>query len=172
MNGRAKLFVWMVALLVFASSPARAQQASGTLTVNGASTPLTHVYAFWKDQAPFSTDLNLYVFLSDVALADDALPRNDEANGRIAELVRNTKIHAFELHFADGGKTLSAGENGAIYHNGVAPARHGIVGFFTYELIRLDSDTLEGRLRMDPDTASQSPFKIDATFTVKIPPKR
>src|SRR5262249_15054934 len=122
---QAKFSALLVASLVLVSSTAQAQQASGTLAVNGASAPLTHVYAFWKDQAPFSTDLNLYVFLSDTAMADTALPRNDDANARIAELVRNNKIHAFELHFADGGKTLSPGENGAIYHNGVAPARHG-----------------------------------------------
>jgi hypothetical protein len=93
-------------------------------------------------------------------------------NGRIAALVRNHTIHAIELHFADGGKTLSPGENGAIYHNGVAPARHGIVGFFTYEMVHLDGDTLQGRLRMDPDGAAQAPFTIAATFTVKIPAKR
>src|SRR5262249_10215760 len=151
---------------------ARAQQVSGTLTVNGASTPLAHVYAFWKDQAPFSTDLNLYVFLSDIAMADTSLPRNDDANAKIAELVRGNKIHAFELHFADSGRTLSAGENGAIYHNDVAPARHGIVGFFTYEVIHLDGDMLEGRVRMEPDAPAQSPFNIDATFTVKVPAKR
>jgi hypothetical protein len=168
---RPKLFALLVTLL-FESAPARAQQASGTLTVNGASTPLTHVYAFWKDQAPFSTDLHLYVFLSDVALSDDALPRDEAANGRIAELVRSNKIHAFELHFADGGKTVSAGENGAIYHNGVAPARHGIVGFFTYEVVHLDGDMLEGRVKMEPDAPAQSPFKIDATFAVKVPAKR
>jgi hypothetical protein len=168
MNVRSKLFALLVTLL-FVSSRVRAQQVSGTLTVKGASTPLTHVYAFWKDQAPFSTDLNLYVFLSDVALNDDALPRDDAANSRIAELVRSNKIHAFELHFADSGKTLSAGENGAIYHIGVAPARHGIVGFFTYEVVHLDGDTLEGRVRMEPDAPAQSPFKIDATFAVRIP---
>lgn len=152
--------------------PARSQEANGTLTVKGTPTPLTHVYAFWKDQAPFSTDLNLYVFLSDIAMTDESLPRSDSANARIAELVRTNKIHAFELHFADAGKALSPGENGAIYHNGVAPARHGIVGFFTYEMIHLDSDTLEGRLRMDPDMAAQAPFRIDATFKVKLPAKR
>src|SRR5215831_4063798 len=142
MRTRMKLSALLVASLVLASSTARAQQVSGTLAVKDASAPLTHVYAFWKDQAPFSTDLHLYVFLSDIAMTDTALPRNDDANARIAELVRNNKIHAFELHFVDSGKTLSPGENGAIYHNGVAPARHGIVGFFTYEMIHLDGDTL------------------------------
>jgi hypothetical protein len=52
------------------------------------------------------------------------------------------------------------------------PPRHGIVGFFTYEMIHLDNDTLEGRLRMDPDIAAQAPFRVDATFKVRLPAKR
>ena len=163
---------FLVLTIALIPAIARAQDATGSLTVTGASTPITHAYAFWKDQAPFSTDLNLYVFLSDIPMTNESLPRNDAANAKLAELVRTDRIHAFELHFADGGKTLSPGENGAIYHNGVAPARHGIVGFFTYELVHLDGQTLEGRIRMDPDSAAQSPFRIDATFKVKLPAKQ
>jgi hypothetical protein len=163
--------IWFLLLAIaVVPSIARAQDATGSLTVNGAATPLTHAYAFWKDQAPFSTDVNLYVFLSDVPMANEALPRSDAANGRLAELVRTDKIHAFEVHFADPGKTLSPGENGAIYHNGVAPARHGIVGFFTYEMVHFDGQTLEGRIQMEPDSA-RAPFRIDATFNVTLPAK-
>ena len=100
------------------------QEVTGTFTVKGAATPFKYVYAFWKDQAPFKEGvLNLYVLLSDVPVAENALPRNDRAIEKMAEPVRDNKIHALELHFADPGKTLDVAENGAAYHNGIAPAR-------------------------------------------------
>src|SRR4029077_12740320 len=120
-------------ILLMAANAMAQPQVSGTWVVKGVSTKFTQVYAFWKDQAPFSTDRHLYVLLSDIPLTDAQLPRNDDANGRIAELVRNNRIHAFELHFSDLGRTLNPGENGAVYHNGIQPARHGLVGFFSYQ---------------------------------------
>jgi hypothetical protein len=83
----------------------------------------------------------------------------------MAEPVRENKIHAFELHFADTGKTLDMAENGAAYHNGVAPARHGINGFFHYQILKFDGTTLEGKVSMDPESATTA----DGVWT---PPSR
>ncbi len=148
-----------------------AQDVTGTFVVTGASTSFRYVYAFWKDQAPFKEGLlNLYVLLSDVPVAENALPRDDRANQKMAELVRNNKIHAFELHFADPGKTLDMGENGAVYHNGIQPARFGVTGFFHYQMLKFDGRSLEGKVWMDPDEVAPAGFKVDATFKVSIPP--
>ena len=148
------------------------QEATGTFVVKGASTPFSHVYAFWKDQAPFKNGvMNLYVLLSDVPVAESALPRNDRAIEKMAEPVRNDKIHAFELHFSEPGKTLDNGENGAMYHNGIAPARHGNNGFIHYQTLKFDGMSLEGKVWMDPESATLAGWKVDATFKVKVPPK-
>jgi hypothetical protein len=148
------------------------QEVTGTFAVKGKSTRLSYAYAFWKDQAPFATRLDLYVLLSDVPLATELLPKNDHANAKIAELVRNDKIHAFELHFADPGKTLNGGEEGAVYHNGIAPARHGLNGFLHFQSLKFDGQALEGKVWMEQDTAQSAGFKVDAAFKVKIPPKK
>jgi hypothetical protein len=158
--------------VAFLPSMAYSQEATGTFVVKGKSTRLNYVYAFWKDQAPFATRLDLYVLLSDAPLAADLLPKNDRANSKIAELVRSDKIHAFELHFADPGKTLDSGEEGAVYHNGIAPARHGLNGFLHFQSLKFDGQALEGKVSMDQNTAQSAGFKIDATFKVKIPPKQ
>jgi hypothetical protein len=171
MTLRVAIGALCVALLLADSATAQ-PQVSGTWIVKGVSTKFTEVYAFWKDQAPFSADQHLYVLLSDVPLTDAQLPRNDAANGRLAELVRANRIHAFELHFSKPGHELSAGENGAVYHNGIQPARHGLVGFFEYQLVTIDGDWLEGRIRIDPEMKAVAPFSdITAQFRVRIPSK-
>ena len=149
-----------------------AQEVAGTFVAKGASTPFTYVYAFWKDQAPFKEGvMNLYVLMSDAPVPDSALPRNDRAIEKMAEPVRDNKIHAFELHFADLGKTLDMAESGAAYHSGIAPARHGINGFFHYEMLKLDGTSLEGKVWMDAESAARAGWKVDATFKVRVPPK-
>jgi hypothetical protein len=115
--------------------------------------------------------MNLYVLLSDVPVDAGTLPSNDRGNAKVAELVRNEKVHAFELHFSDLGKTLDNAENGAAYHNGIAPARHGNNGFFHYEMLRFDGTLLEGKLWMDSDSVARAEWKVDALFKVSVPPK-
>jgi hypothetical protein len=166
-----RIVVGFLAAVLFPST-SFSQEVTGTFVVKGASTPLSYAYAFWKDQAPFKEGvMNLYVLLSDVPVADSALPRNDRAIEKMAEPVRDNKIHAFELHFADLGKTLDMAENGAAYHNGIAPARHGFNGFFYYQMLRLDGASLEGKVWMDPESATRAGWRLDATFRVKVPPK-
>jgi hypothetical protein len=154
------------------SSTSFPQEVTGTFVVKGASTPFNYAYAFWKDQAPFKEGvMNLYVLLSDVPVPDSALPRNDRAIEKMAEPVRDNKIHAFELHFADLGKTLDMAENGAAYHSGIAPARHGNNGFIHYQMLRLNGTSLEGKVWMDPESATRAGWRVDATFRVKVPQK-
>jgi hypothetical protein len=168
-NLSAFLTVLAVAVL---PSLSHSQDVTGTFAAKGKATPLGYAYAFWKDQAPFAARLDLYVLLSDVPLAADVLPKNDRANSKIAELVRNDRIHAFELHFADPGKTLDSGEEAAVYHNAIAPARHGLNGFLHFQSLKFDGQALEGKVWMDQDTAQSAGFKIDAAFKVKTPAKQ
>lgn len=148
------------------------QEVTGTFVVKGTSTPFRYAYAYWKDQAPFKKDVtNLDVLLSDVPLDAGTLPSNDRGNAKMAELVRNEKVHAFELHFSDLGKTLDDAENGAAYHNGIAPARQGNNGFFHYEMLKFDGTSLEGKVWMDPGSVARAEWKVDALFKVSVPPK-
>jgi hypothetical protein len=168
-SSRAVFGLLATALL---TSTSLSQEVSGSFVVKGASTSLNHGYAYWKDQAPFRKGvMNLYVLLSDVPVAERALPSDDRAIDKIAEPVRNDRIHALELHFSDGGETLFSAENGAVYHNGIASARHGVNGFFHYQMLKFDGTTLEGKMWMDPDSVTLAGWKADATFKVKVPPK-
>ena len=148
------------------------QEAAGAFLVKGSSTPFRHAYAFWKDQAPFSPRVDLYVLLSDVPVAEDQLPGNDAGKSKIAELVRSNKIHAVEIHFADPGKTLNSGEEGAAYNAGIESARHGLNGYFQYQQVSYTGDALAGKVSTDADTFKATGVKIDATFKVKVPPKK
>jgi hypothetical protein len=88
------------------------QEVTGTFVVKGTSTPFRYAYAYWKDQAPFKKDVtNLYVLLSDVPLDAGTLPGNDRGNAKMAELARNEKVHAFELHFSGlGMRRVASGD--------------------------------------------------------------
>lgn len=170
MKGSPVALVFLAAALLPATC--FAQEAAGTFAVKGSSTPFRHAYAYWKDQAPFKKGvIDLYVLLSDVPVADSALPRNDRAIEKIAEPVRNDKVHAFELHFSDPARTLDNAENGAAYHNAIAPARHGLNGFFHYQTLKFDGSSLEGKVWMDADAVEPAGWKVDATFEVSVPPK-
>ena len=162
----AGLAIWLLASTAFS------QDVGGSFLVKGVTTRFAYAYGFWKDQAPFADRLDLYVLLSDVPVADDAIPRNDDGIAKMAELVRNNKIHAFELHFIDPGKTLNPAESGAVYHNGIAPARRGLSGFLQFQPTAYDGRLLSGKVSMDASAVESAGFKIEATVRATVPPKK
>lgn len=141
-------------------------QVSGKFTAKGKTTEFRHVYAFWKPRLMDEAKIDLYVLLSDEAIAADALPVNDEGVAKMAGLVRDGKIHALELHFDAGSDKLFAGEEGAVYHGAIAPARMGQIGAFRYTPSGKDSAAKAGKV-----TADKEDWSCSATFQVAVPAK-
>jgi hypothetical protein len=164
-----------LAVFVFAlstPSASAANEVNGTFTVNGKSTRFEHVYAFWKPSLFDETKQELFVLLSDIPIAADTLPKNDSGVSKMAELLRAGKVHALELHLAPATKGLDPGENAAVYHVGLSPARHGMSGMHIFEAKIFDEKTIEAQARTDGERVSDGVrWSYEARFKVAIPPK-
>jgi hypothetical protein len=168
-----KKLAWLAVVLLCSASPARAtDEVSGSFTVNGKATRFEHVYAFWKPSLFDQTKPDLFVLLSDIAIPAEALPKNDDGVAKMAELVRAGKVHALELHMAPADKGLDPGENAAVYHVGLSPARHGMSGMHVFEPTVFDDKTIEARAHTDGERQSDGVrWSYEARFKVAIPPK-
>ena len=144
---------------------------SGNFTAKGKSVELHHVYAFWRSRATDESKFDMYVLLSDQVIAPDSLPANDSAIAKMAELVRADKIHAFELHFDGTTKRLFEGEQGAVYHNGIAMARQGVTGMLQYRPDRSEASAVAGSVSVDKDFVDTLGWTCSASFQVAIPAK-
>ena len=145
---------------------------SGSFTVNGKTTRFEHVYAFWKPSLFDQTKSDLYVLLSDIPIPAGTLPKDDAGVAKMAGLVREGKVHALELHMAPAAKGLDPGENAAVYHVGLSPARHGMSGMHVFEAKAFDDKTIEAQARTDGQTESDGVrWSYEVRFRVAIPPK-
>ncbi|MFH0911128.1 MAG: hypothetical protein V1918_06465 [Planctomycetota bacterium] len=159
--------VLLVPLVVFGKD-----SVSGAFVVKDKSTQFKYVYAYRKAQRMDPSKSDLYVLLSDIAVPSDALPAKEEALSKIAQLVRENKIHALELRFNTGGTDkLNDAEQGAVYHNAIAPARNGVSGPLIYRQVSDDGKVLRGEVKMDKDMAGMLGWTADAKFEVALPPK-
>jgi hypothetical protein len=171
---RNKLLSPILALLLIAAAAgvAGAQNTvTGTFTVKGTATTFTYAYAYWKTSV-FSPKPDLFVLFSDIAIPPDAIPKDDDGIGKIAGLVRDGKVHAVELHLAPGNKQLDPGEQIAVYHAGLAPARHGMSGMNVFDLKASTAAALEGTAHTDgPQKSDGVAWQYEVTFKVAIPPQ-
>src|SRR4051812_33641297 len=117
--------------LIAAQVPPDAQVA-GKFTVKGTTVKLAHVYAFWKPRLMHETTSDLYVLISDEPIPPDTIQSTDAGVAKMAALVREDKIHAFELHFDGDTDNLFDGEEAAVYYGGIAVARMGENGAFRF----------------------------------------
>jgi hypothetical protein len=161
-----------VAFLMGTAGGAGAQnQVSGTFTVKGTATTFAHAYAYWKSNFFDETKKDLFVLFSDVALPPEAIPKDDDGVGKIAELVRGGKVHALELHLSPQNKQLDPAENAAVYHVGLAPGRHGMSGMHAFEAKTFTNTLLEGTARSTgPQTSDGVPWQYEVHFKVALPP--
>ena len=161
-----------VALLLYAASIASAQdQVSGTFTVKGATTKFTFAYAYWKDSNFAPSGKELFVLFSDVAIPPNAIPKDDDGVGKIAEMVRSGKVHALEFHLDPPKKQLNAGENAAVFHMGLSPGRHGMSGMHVFAAKTFTSTLLEGTAHTEaPQNTEGVPWQYEVTFKVALPP--
>ena len=167
-----KRLAWVTAFVVL-SLPARAaDDVTGTFTVNGKTTKFEHVYVFWKPSLFDQAKPDLFVLLSDIPIPADTVPKNDEGVAKMAGLVREGKGHALELHMAPSAKGLDPGENAAVYHAGLSPARHGMSGMHVFEAKVFDDKTIDAKARTDGEKETDGArWSYEAHFKVTIPPK-
>jgi hypothetical protein len=161
----------MLFVVAVAGAAAAQNTVSGTFTVKGTATKFAFAYAYWKADM-FSPKPNLFVLFSDVAIPADALPKDDDGIGKIAGMVRDGKVHALELHLAPGNKDLDPGEQIAVYHVGLSPARHGMNGMSVFDGKTSTATVLEGSAKTDgPQKSDGVAWQYEVYFKVAIPPQ-
>jgi hypothetical protein len=162
---------FVLVFLVVAAAASAQNTVNGTFTVKGTATKFTYVYAYWKE-THFSPKPDLFVLFSDIAIPPDTLPKDDDGIGKIAGLVRDGKVHAVELHLAAGNSQLDPGEQIAVYHGGLSPARHGMSGMNVFDGKASTVKVLEGSARTDgPQTSDGVAWQYEVHFKVTIPPQ-
>lgn len=170
-----RLRLVVVAVAQLATAVAAGQSlASGTLTVKGSTTSFAYAYVFWKALPADPSRSHLHVLLTDVPVPEASLPQDDKGLSAMAQLTRENGIHAIELRFVSVTQpTLFDAEQGAVYHAGIAPARHGFAGFLKFEGGgSRDGRSMKGKVTvLDPALTSLLGMSVTATFAVTVPPK-
>jgi len=135
--------------------------ASGTLTLNGVTTPLKFSYASPQPGFFDKQTEDIRILLSDVPL-DDAVRRDSFALSRLA---RQDRAHIVEVIVDKANEPMT----GMIY----AAAFGGMVslsGVHRFEAPRVERGRIEGRLHMrDASEFMKVRFQYEATFAAPIP---
>ncbi len=160
-----------LAVAAFPISSFSQEQVSGSFVVKGKTTPFKYVYAYWNARFMDPAVQDVYVLLSDVPVAKDHLPTNDDRLSKMAELVRGDKIHALELHFEVPGKALYDASQGAVFHKGISDGRQGESGMLHFQAASFDGKTIDGKMWTSKDDAGLG-WTAQASFKVKVPPKK
>ena len=145
-----------------AGSTPEAGKATGTLTVNGKSTPVAYAYA---QSVPGFADPNtpdVQVILSDVPL--DAKALADEF-ARI-DLAKQGKLHAFEITIDASGAPVST----AWRHDGFnGPMPSGLSSDDVFTKKTFDGRTVEASYKSAPnDEFFGNTYGFDVTFSAPI----
>jgi hypothetical protein len=157
----------VVQILTFAVAMLAAQAAgregtvTGTLTLNGTSLSLTHVYASAEPGFFDKKAEDVHVLLSDVPLADDA--RADTF--ALIHLARDGKARIVEV-VIDSSGTPIGGSIFAKDFDGMV----SVTGMHKFTRERMERTEIAGRLGMDaPHTFMNVTFQYDARFSAPIP---
>lgn len=144
------------------SAPAAEQRASGTLTVNGATTQVAYAYAREVPSFFEKGRNDLEIILSDVPL-DDKAQRNV---GTRMEMARAGKLHAFEMTLSPAGKPISTSWR----HSGFKRASpSGLSSSDVFVAKTLDKQVVDARYKADkPQEFFGSTYDFDVTFRASI----
>lgn len=148
-----------VALIVQAAG--REGTVTGTLTLNGESTPLTHVYASAEPGFFDKKVEDIHVLLSDVPLSDDA--RTDTF--KMIHLARDGKARIVEVVINAEGTPISGSIFSKHFEGMVS-----VSGMHTFTRGKMDRTVIEGRLAVEtPHEFMGVKFQYDAKFSAPIP---
>ncbi len=154
----------LVALALLGAGRARAADgtASGTITVNGKTTKLSHAYARAVKGFFDKTKEDVEVILTDVPLEPKALEDQFE---RI-HMADAGKLHAFEITLGADGKPISTSfrDNG---FKKASPSGLSIADVFTKKVF--DGKTVSGSYKSDkPHEFFGDTYSFDVSFTAEI----
>lgn len=143
--------------------------AKGTMTVNGKTIELTHVYAIAQPNTFHKEKEEVRVILSDKPIGEDAV-RHDR--DQLDKLAASGTIHAIAVTIGDDmfGHGKSADSND-IYTSEINKGWINTGGLDTFEMKSLDSNAIAGRLHMkSPHQFSDehATFDYDVTFSAPI----
>lgn len=151
----------LLGLFLVSSALAQDGTASGQLTVNAVTVPLTHAYANAQPGFFDKTHEDVRVLLSDVPLSKEALTDVFE----LMKLAREDRGHIVEVVIDASGSPIS----GAIY----AKAFDGMIsaaGMHKFTSDRVEHARIAGRLAVpEPHTFTGVTWQYDATFSATIP---
>lgn len=162
-EGKLQFGIQVALLLLSCTTLAAAQdgKASGSFTINGTATPLTHAYASAQPGILDKDGEDIRVLLSSVPLR----PEMRRDTFALVKLARDGKASIVEIVLDAKGEPLS----GALYtreFNGMASTS----GMHLFTRQRLERDAIGGRLWMDaPRSFMKVTYHYDATFSASIP---
>ncbi len=162
--GQGKLVRLVIACIILAVPSSASPQggtASGSITVNGSTAPLTYVYASAQPGFFDKSKEDIRVLASTVALSDEA--RRDVFE--LIHLARDGQATAIEIVIDADRQPIS----GAIF----AKAFEGMVsatGMHLFEPEKFEQKWISGRLKMEsPHSFQDVTFVYDLTFSAPIP---
>jgi len=162
----------LVAAIVLPLAASAKDTVVGKLTTKTRTSTFSYVYAYRKAAWRNPTKTNLHVLFSDKPIPDIAIPKDEDAVTTLSGLTREGTVHAFELRFVgDDTSQLYAGEQGAIYDNGVSPGRMGVTGPLKYAPRKTAPSTIAGKVWVDPAMASTLNWSCEVTFEIGRPPR-
>jgi hypothetical protein len=146
-----------------ATAGAQEGTASGTLTVAGKTTPLTHVYARAQKGFFDATKEDILVILSDVAIPEDAL--SDEFARH--KMAADGTLHGVEVVLAPDKQAVSGG----LLHEAFAETQGyvSVAGMHEFQAKTFDGKVVEGTLSTSkPNTFMNKTFEYTATFRAPV----
>ena len=133
----------------------------GTLTVDGKSTQLKYVYA-WYESDPFDDTKQVLMLV----FSDKAIPKETDMAWDLPVLGRDGKIHAIGFRYSLEQKNIAGG---SFYHEKfgnltvVWGGKHGVES----DLLILDDGTVEGEIHTNSPEVSMSEH-ADVTWEVNV----
>ena len=165
---RRMLSALTIALVLTAITAAADGTATGTFTVKGKATNITHAYAMSMPNPMDKTKAAIRLILSDVALTPQVL--DDKTPTALEEMTRAGKLHAIEALITVDDKAVIATmlHDAGFKMNSVSVAGTNI----KLDVKTLDKTTFAGKLyTAKPDDFNDVPFEYAVTFSAPLTAK-
>ena len=155
----------LIAATIVAMPAAADGTATGTFTVKGKATTMTHAYAMSRPNPMDKTKKAIRLVLSDVAI--DAKTLADPTPFGIGDLSKAGKLHAIDTEISLPDKAVL----GNMLYDAAFKMSSVSVSGTNYKLTvkTLTATSISGRLYTEkPDDFNDVPFAFDVTFTAPI----
>jgi len=144
-----------------------AATASGTWTVAGQKTELLQARTF-READPFGNGTNPCVLVSNLPVPDEAVPVDDDAIGKLLDLMRSGEMRAFQVCFDASGTKLRNVNDVVTFHPGVSPGRFAIQGFHEFAS-KGGKGRIAGKLTGSGTGWDDAPWSVTVELSVPLP---